>query len=240
MRRVVLPGAVFFLMVLAGCASVPQRRAREPSPQTTPRTTVYVARRGWHIDIGFAVPDLAPPLAILAADFPDPHYVFFGFGDRRYLTSRNKNFPSMLAALWPGAAIVLATALQATPEQAFGAAHVLRLSVSSAQAQEAQLFVWRSLVKEAGAVRAYATGPYEGSLYYSAVLAYSAVHTCNTWVAEALQSMGLPVQSVGVVFAAQLWLQLLRIESAAGERSGASAPQESRQGLLPRAATIRR
>jgi uncharacterized protein (TIGR02117 family) len=226
--RCVIAGAVLFLLVLAGCTSVPQRHVPESRLQALPQTTVLVARRGWHIDVGFAVSDLVPPLANLAADFSDPHYVFFGFGDRRYLTSRNRDFPSMLAALWPGAAIVLATSLQTTPEQAFGAAHVIRLSVSSAQAEEAQLFVWKSLVKEAGAVRVYAQGPYAGSLYYSAIPAYSALHTCNTWAAEAVGSMGLPVQSAGVVFAAQLWMQLLRIEDASGGRSAAALSQERR------------
>jgi uncharacterized protein (TIGR02117 family) len=212
--------SVLVLMLLEGCSAMPQRRANEATVVAASRTTLYVARRGWHIDIGFAVSDLAPPLAALAADFPDSQYVFFGFGDRRYLTSKNKNFPSMLAALWPGAGMVLATALLLTPEQAFGAVHVIRLAISTAQAKEAQGFVWNSLAKDSAVVSVYAKGPYEGSLYYSALPTYSAVYTCNTWVAEALKTTGLPIHSFGVVFAAQLWAQLRHIEAAAREAGG--------------------
>jgi uncharacterized protein (TIGR02117 family) len=215
--------SILTLVLIEGCAAMPHR-AEKPTGATAPRTTIYMARRGWHVDIGFAVSDLEAPLAALAADFPNSQYLFFGFGDRRYLTSRNKNFPSMLAALWPGAGIVLVTALTATPEQGFGAMHVIRLAISKTRALDAQGFVWNSMPKKSGVVGAYAKGPYEGSLYYSAIPSYSAVHTCNTWVAEALQTAGLPIQSVGVVFAAQLWSQLRRIETDALE---AATPGES-------------
>jgi Protein of unknown function (DUF2459) len=201
------------LLLLAGCTAMPVRRAAQGVSRPVPPVTVYVARRGWHIDIGFRVSDLEPPLAAVAQDFPDARYLFFGFGDRRYLVSRNKNFPSMLAALWPGAGMVLATSLLVTPEEAFGASYVMHLRVSPARAQDAQDFVWNALVKTDAAVRYYAKGPYAGSLYYSAIPTYSAVHTCNTWVAEALQAAAVPIRSVAVVFAAQLWSQLQSIDA---------------------------
>ena len=126
----------------------------------------------------------------------------------------------MLAALWPGAGMVLATGLVAAPEEAFGAGHVIRLRVSSAQRRAGQDFIWNSLIKANGAVSFNVKGPYPGSLYYSAIPTYSAVHTCNTWVAEALQTSGLAIHSIGVVFAAQLWSQLRSIDAAARAASG--------------------
>jgi len=200
-------------------------------------TLIYVARRGWHMDVGFRVLDLAPPLAAVAADFPHAQYLFFGFGDRRYLVSGHKNFPNMLAALWPGAAMVLATALDGTPEEAFGAQNVIRLRVPVMQAQAGQEFVWDSLVKENATLHVYADGPYAGSLYYRAIPTYSAVHTCNTWIAEALGATDLPVHSRGVVFAAQLWSQLSGIAAArlAAVRPAASAHRsESRPDAATR------
>lgn len=193
---------------------------RPPRHGAEPRTVIYVARRGWHIDIGFGASDLTLPLAAVAADFPNVHYLFFGFGDRRYLAATNKNFPNMLAALWPGAAVLLVTGLVAAPGEAFGAEHVIRLEVTSAEAQAAQDFVWNSLAKPATAgLNFYARGPYAGSLYYSALPRYSALHTCNTWAAEVLQAADLPIHSVGVVFAGELWSQVVRMEAAARQPS---------------------
>jgi hypothetical protein len=204
---------ILALMLLEGCAGMPQRRAEEGTLPVQAQTIIYVVRRGWHIDIGFDVSDLGVPLAALAADFSSARYVFFGFGDRRYMLARKKYLPSLLAALWPGPGIVLATGLVASPEEGFGAEHVIRLKVSAAQAQAVRDFAWNSLIKADGTVGFFAKGPYDGSLYYSAIPTYSAIYTCNTWAAEALRSADLPVRSVGVVFAGQLWTQVRRLDA---------------------------
>jgi hypothetical protein len=215
-RLILMP--VLILLLLQACSAMPQQRAHECATRAASRTTMFVARRGWHIDIGFSTLDLEAPLASLRADFPGSRYVFFGFGDRHYLIAKHKNFPGMLAALWPGAGMVLATRLAAAPEEAFGAEHVIRLQISAADALAAQRFVWNSLLKENGAPTFYAKGPYEGSLFLGAVPKYSAVHTCNTWAAEVLRAAGLPVHSGGVLFAAQLWSQTRRIDAGASAR----------------------
>ena len=169
---------------------------------------IYVARRGWHIDVGFAAADLAPPLAAVAAEFPAVKSLFFGFGDERYFKSKNRNAPVLLAALWPGRGLILATGLTSTPQAAFGASQVVALHVTPRQAYDAQAFIGKSLAED----RPAATGPYEGSLYFNATAKYSALHTCNTWAAEALAAAALPIHSAGVVFAGQLWRQVRRLQ----------------------------
>jgi len=177
---------------------------------------IYVARRGWHIDIGFAAADLQPPLKSLTAQFADVKYVFFGFGDEHYLQTKNHSAPTLLVALWPGRALILATALSSTPREAFGTPHVIAFAVTLRQAYDAQMFVWRSLVTQAQMIQSYAPGPYPGSLYFAAIPTYSALHTCNTWAAQALAAAGLPIHSAGVIFAGQLWRQLRRLHYRQG------------------------
>ena len=208
-RYALLP---FLLLLLPACSSMPQRAVQARSADAASRTTIFVARRGWHIDIGFRTLDIQVPLASLSPQLARSQYVFFGFGDRHYLVAKNKNFPGLLAALWPGAGVVLVTMLAATPEQAFGDEHVIRLTVSADEARAAQTFVWDSLLQENAVPVFYRDGPYEGSLFFAAAPEYSAVHTCNTWAAEVLRAAELPVHSRGVVFAWQLWSQTQRIE----------------------------
>jgi hypothetical protein len=175
---------------------------------------IYVTRRGWHVDIGFAAADLQPPLKSLMDEFPGAGYLFFGFGDRRYLLAKKRNAPVLLAALWPGRGMILATGLASPPTLAFGVRHVVALAVTVRQARDAQAFVWYSLDKrsENDPVRSYATGPYEGSLLFAATPKYSAFHTCNTWVAESLAAAALPIHGGGVIFAGQVWSQVRRLE----------------------------
>jgi hypothetical protein len=185
---------------------------------------VYVARRGWHIDIGFATAGItaaaAPaaggpaaggpaPLRAVASQFPDAQFLFFGFGDRRYLLSRSRGVPTLIAALWPGQGLLLVTGLSASPEQAFGEDRVIRLHLSLEQSRAAQRFLGRSLGEPTP--QRIASGPYPGSLYFSTAVEYSALHTCNTWAAELLRSAGLPVHSRGVIFAGQVWRQARRL-----------------------------
>lgn len=200
--------------VVAAFAANPANLTQpDERPELAGPAIIYVVRRGWHIDIGFAAGDLRPPLNSMVRKFPGVHYLFFGFGDRRYLLAKNRNAPVLLAALWPGPGMLLVTALGASPQDAFGSSQVAPLPVTLEQSRGAQAFVWQSLegpVSDQGdnPIRSYAPGPYEGSLYFATPLKYSAAHTCNTWAAEALRTAGLPIRSAGVVFARQLWSQV--------------------------------
>jgi len=225
-------------------AQLPANGGRPSAGDGQSPTLIYVVRRGWHIDIGFAVLALEPPLKSVAARFPDARYVFFGFGDQHYLLAKHRNGPVLLGALWPGRGLILATALDDTPQAAFGAEHVIVLTVSSSQAQAAQAFVARSLDAPDGhspntpqgtdmeqtGIEPYAPGPYEDSLYFAAKPTYSALHTCNTWVAEALKAAQLPIHSGGVIFAGQLWGQVRRLSR---ERASVPNPAQLQGGLDP-------
>ena len=199
--------------------AVAQTHAGAHEKDSAHSTIVFVARRGWHIDIGFAASDLEPPLNSLAAEFPGVEYLFFGFGDQHYLLAKKHNAPVLLGALWPGRGMLLATGLAAAPQDAFGAAQVVALAVTPQQLHAVQDYVWQTLdAKFAG--KPAARGPYGGSLYFDATPKYSALHTCNTWAAQALKAAGLPIHSGGVVFAGQLWSQVRRLSRAASCRPG--------------------
>jgi uncharacterized protein DUF2459 len=198
------------LASLAALLSMPHSSAAQSS-SSADSAVIYVVRRGWHIDVGFDVAQLQPPLKSMPGEFPGARYVFFGFGDQHYLLAKDRNAPVLLAALWPGRGMLLVTGLTSPPQDAFGADHVAALTVTADQARAAQTFIWQSL-DQRDSLKSYQRGPYEGSLYFSATPTYSAFHTCNTWAAEALKAATLPIHSGGVVFAGQLWGQVRRLE----------------------------
>jgi Protein of unknown function (DUF2459) len=175
-------------------------------------SNVYVARRGWHVDIGLSTDDLVAPLDAVTADLPGVRYVFFGFADKHYLLAKHHNPPVLLGALWPGDGIMLMTGLAASPDEAFGAKHVIALALNGEQMRALQSFIWKSLRTQDESLNVYQTGPYDGSVYFLAAPKYSALHTCNTWGAEALRAAGFHVHTAGVVFAWQLWSQASRLK----------------------------
>jgi Protein of unknown function (DUF2459) len=217
-----LAAAALFMVLSAAAQTLrpasPGDVAASPAVRGHASAAIYVARRGWHIDIGFAAGELRAPLNSLAAKLPEARYLFFGFGDRRYLMVKRHNMLTMLEALWPGKGLILVTGLVASPAEAFGMAHVVELRISPEQSAAAQDFIWQSLIKtqssDAGPIDAAAPGPYEGSLYFSARAKYSAIHTCNTWAAEVLDKTDLPVHPAGVMFAGQVWNQTRKLAAA--------------------------
>lgn len=203
----------------------------------------YVARRGWHVDVGFAVTDLPATFAPLAADFPGARYLFFGFGDRHYLLAAHGRSPSMLLALWPGRALILATGLRASPAEAFGASQVVALRLDEKERDAAAAFVLHSL--EGPPLPQPLPGPYPGSEYFAARGRYSALYTCNTWVAETLRETyggeaygagtettgkGLDhhnLHSRGVLFAGQVWRMAHRLASEQQHHGPQSPPRSA-------------
>jgi len=224
--------------LVSACAATGSSRAPPPPAGTAP-TTLYVARRSWHIDVGFAVQALSAPLAAIASrEFPRARYVFFGFGDRHYLLSKDRNAPLLLEALWPGPGLILVTEIEVRPAQAFGAANVVEIPLEPGQALAVGEFIGQSLAHHAdGTVAPSGQGPYEGSAYFDAVARYSGFHTCITWAAEALRSAGLPIRSRFTLVAGQLWHQVLRLRQPAASslRAAAAEPSlaQSHGGGLP-------
>jgi uncharacterized protein (TIGR02117 family) len=199
-------------LALAACVSIPEPPAPGASTDAGPPVVVYVIKRSWHTDLGFAVSDLHPPLAGIRTQLTGARYLLFGFGDRHYLIDHGGSTQGLLGAVWPGSGVVLVTGLDATPEAAFGAAGVIRLTLSAKQALRLEAFVWGTLATGIDAASVLGAGPYDASYYYAATQSYSGAHTCNTWTAEGLRAAGLPIHSFAVAFSGQVWRQVRSLQ----------------------------
>lgn len=192
-----------FALTLADCAAPPPPAPRAAIPADA---VLYVIGRGWHTDIGLPVGEIRGKLTALESQFPGVRYLVFGFGERAYLLSRDKNLVQMLRALFPGPGLMLVSALGAPPEAAFGPDHVVALRLPQAGVDRVADFLWRTLRKAGpGAPAPLAAGPYPGSVFYDSGGTYALGYTCNTWTAEALRAGGLPIAVDGVLFASQVW-----------------------------------
>jgi hypothetical protein len=130
------------------------------------------------------------------------------------------NPPVLFSALWPGAGVILLTGIANSPQDAFGGKQVIALQATAAQMTALQSFIAHSFRTADGSIRIFQAGPYEGSAFFLATPKYSALHTCNTWGAEALKAAGLGAHSKGVIFAGQLWSQVKRLQSIQRISSG--------------------
>jgi hypothetical protein len=207
--------AAALLLLLGACTHTPRRSldtglATDSLATDSTRTQViFVVRRKWHIDVAFATDAAPSPTRFIGTRNADARYVIFGFGDRDYLMAKAKHTPLFLRALWPGPGLIRVTGLTVSPADAFGSSNVLAIAITPAQARAGRAFVAVSLTAQLKPLSA--PRDHDGTVYFDTTARYSALHTCNTWVAEVLRATGLPVRSVGVVFADQLWDQARQI-----------------------------
>lgn len=218
--------------LLAGCAAgFVACSAVRPAPdraEAGPRTrAVHLVARGWHTDVDLPTERLGPSLLFLARDFPGATHFLFGFGERAYWTRPERDSTDALAALLPGPGVILATALRVPPPAAFAPEDVVTLPVTEEGLDRLAHHLAAEL-REDGAVRRLADGPYPGSRFYATSRRYSASYTCNTWTADALQLAGTGVSATGILFAGQLMERARavarRTRSAASPTSGGAVP----------------
>ncbi len=167
--------------------------------------------RGYHTDIGFFAADITGPLAQAAQAFPGARTILVGFGDRSFITTRDKWLGTWLLTLLPGKGAMLVTALPGDPEAAFGAAHVVRLHLTGPQFARMENYVNGSFAIDHGAPQFIGTGPYLGSRFYAASRTYDLLNTCNTWTARTLASGGLDVPTTFTLFAGQTMAAARRV-----------------------------
>jgi hypothetical protein len=149
--------------------------------------------------------------------------------------ARHRGVGDALGALLPSPGLILITALNTSPSQAFGAAHVVALPVTRAGFASIGAYIWNSLATENGRLPPpYGEGPYAGSVFYASSVTYDAFDTCNTWTATALRAGGLPFSPAGTLFASQVMQQARAAEPAKSspEPSPISTAGQRRLGRL--------
>lgn len=214
-QRVRVAAAIAVALAIGGCAGAPAA-----APQGPVTTTIDVVARDWHTDICVRTDDAGPEIAVFAAGYDGSRFLCFGFGDRRYVLSRERDAWTLVSALIPGDGAILLTVLRDTPAAAFGADNVVRLGIDQAGLSRLRAFLVKSVQTDAtGAPVHLGKGPYDGGLFLGATATYAGFYTCNTWTAEGLRTAGIPV-SGPVLFASGVMTQVraLAETSAAASR----------------------
>ncbi|MHB8404689.1 MAG: DUF2459 domain-containing protein [Gammaproteobacteria bacterium] len=175
-----------------------------------PTEPLWVLDSGWHTGLILARSELGRPLAGLLQRLPHSQYFAFGWGNRKFYIAPHPTLGMDIAALFPSHSVVLVDGCDVAPRACLTSQVRLRsVSVSTNGIKRLDDFLAHSLQKNAhGNYEPVAPGPDPDSEFFASGLSYDALHTCNTWTAEALQAAGLPVSYHGVIFANQIWRQV--------------------------------
>lgn len=220
LRKTYCLAVLFGLMALACAkpsAEVPLNNAKSKDKQ------VHIAIHGWHSGIIIKKVYLSADLLPEAKDFPDSEYLEFGWGDWDYYQAPDPGLSLALKAVfWPTRSVLHVAGFDGRVESFFPDSEIIQIALSDEAFLRLVSFISDTFQRPAMALPPE-TGPglYGKSRFYPAQGRFHLFRTCNTWVAEALQSAGLPVSTASVITVGSLRHQL---ESSHGHRIGPRLP----------------
>jgi uncharacterized protein (TIGR02117 family) len=183
-----------------------------PPPPGEATITVHVVRYGWHSGLVMRR-DQIPAGAWPEHDlFPAARYVEVGWGDRTFYQSSDAGIVLVFEASFAsGGSVLHVTGLGRPPAEHFVHAEITPVELSAAGAEALARFVSRAYARDAsGAPIDLGPGLYPGSRFYAATGRYSLLHTCNSWIAEALRAGGCPITPAWALTGGNLAFQARR------------------------------
>ena len=158
---------------------------------------VFVTRSGWHSGIVIKRADLSERDLPELRDFPDAEYLEFGWGDWDYFQAPDPGIGLALkAAFWSSGSVLLVVGIKGALEHHFRGSEIVEIVLADQSFQRLIHFISGTFSRPNPAQPAEARpGLDSSSRFYRAQGNFYLSRNCNTWVAEALRSAGLPITS---------------------------------------------
>jgi uncharacterized protein (TIGR02117 family) len=175
--------------------------------------TVFIVHNAWHAAIVLDRGDLSLDALPELSDFPDAEFIEFSWGDQDYFPDPNSGiWAALRAAFWSGGSVLHLVGFNEKVAQFYGRAKIFELRLTAAAERQLILFISQTFARTNSNSRAQARpGLFPYSRFYPATAKFSVLRTCNTWVAEALASAGLPISPGAVLTAGSLASQLVDV-----------------------------
>jgi uncharacterized protein (TIGR02117 family) len=208
-RRILLLSLAFCLLLtsshaVGGWACIPQDDNCRP---------VFIVHDSWHAAIVLREDDLPSAALPELADFPEARFIEFSWGDKDYFPDPNSGFSTAVkAAVWSSGSVLHIVGFQENVRAFYPRSQIVELRLSAPAYDRLVSFLSQSFSRSPEKRRALASsGLYPYSRFYPSTGKFSLINTCNTWVAEALETAGLPVSAGLVITAGQLAEELDKI-----------------------------
>jgi uncharacterized protein (TIGR02117 family) len=200
---------IFLVIFLIHACSKPtvEMRFREEGKNVK---SVFIVHDSWHSAIVIKKTDISAAILPELRDFSDAEYLEFSWGDRDYFPAPDPGLALALkAAFWSSGSVLHVVGLNGAMEKLFPNAEIIEVGLSEEAFQRLVKFVSDTFSRSHPAVPAEARpGLSSNARFYSAEGKFSILRTCNTWVAEALSSAGLPISPGSVITASSLGNQV--------------------------------
>ncbi|MDC1172589.1 DUF2459 domain-containing protein [Alphaproteobacteria bacterium] len=169
---------------------------------------IYLISTGWHTGIAVPVDTLLKRNLPESLDFREIQYLEIGWGDRVFYQSPNPSYSALLNALLkPTSSVIHVYGFNHSIETTFRNSKIVKLTLNETEYTKLLYFIHKSFTRNVnGKAQLEGVGLYgkNNSFFYMANGEFHLFNTCNTWVASAIQSTGIGLDSTGIVTADNL------------------------------------
>lgn len=199
---------VAFLQLQTACsAPIMQLDSRPPGEHDK---RVFVVHNDWHAALVVRRADLGQGLVPERDHFPEAEYLEISWGDRDYFPATEESVGLALRAAFCSRGSVLhVVGLSGVVKDYFTDGEIIELALSRDSFRRLSEFVSGSFLRADPFMPAHSKpGLVANSRFYPASGKFSILRTCNTWIAEALKSAGLGINSWYVITVGSLARQI--------------------------------
>jgi uncharacterized protein (TIGR02117 family) len=203
------PRRILFIVFLIYACSNPAAEISVRGEAKNVRT-VLIVHDAWHAAIVIEKADIPTVVLPELRDFPAAEYLEFSWGDRDYFPAPDGGLGLALkAAFWSSGSILHVVGFKDALKTVYPTAEIIEIPVSEEGFQRLIKFISDTFSRPHPPAPAEARpGLFPNGKFYSAEGKFSLLRTCNTWVAEALNTAGLPINPGYVITAANLGNQV--------------------------------
>ena len=163
----------------------------------------HLVNIGWHVGIIVPVDNVLKRNLPATFDFSDRKYIEIGWGDKTFYQTSNPSFSMAFDALLKSTSSVIHLyGFDQTIRTTFKDAEIIELDIEEDNYIKLLYFIHKSFTLNAdGSAQLKGPGLYgkENSFFYAANGKFHMFNTCNTWVANAIQSAGIEINSYNIV-----------------------------------------
>ena len=204
---VYVPLLLLFLAIHSFAEAVAEARAQAAGANSR---TAYLVHNDWHAAIVVRAADVSIGRLPELGDFAQAEYLEISWGDAEYFPAPDAGvFAALKAAFWSSGSVIHIVGFSGSIEKAYPGAEIIDLALADDDFQKLIRFVSDDFFRPAPATSAKAApGLFSNSRFYPAKSKFSALRTCNTWIAEALRAAGLPLNPWTIITAGRLAQQV--------------------------------
>lgn len=203
------------LVVLLASACIGTIAEFQLGAERTQAKRISVVNHGWHSALVIKKADISDIVLPEIREFPDAHYLEFGWGDWDYYQAPDPGLGLALkAAFWSSRSVLHVAGFKDTVEKYFHGSEIVEIGLSDEAFERLIQFISDSFSRsDPAALLETRPGLYGKSRFYAAEGRFHLFRTCNTWVAEALRSAGLPITSAYAITAGNLMSQVQQLSA---------------------------